>query len=209
MSTTYILDLQQHFEAWARLGYRCVARNVATDVETDLGFIDADASPLQLAGLALADGTYDIIFYAAGYWWEDTRQIQVYRVTITGGAPPANPQPPFVANGDYELADGEVVLSWDYLDQLGAADPDDFALWFGVASPVDTSGDPDDTVTAIEPRTYRAREPHTQAGFWAIRARSGAVNGPVLEIQIPAPAGAITTPDNQRAIRYDEWNEAE
>lgn len=46
------LDAVARFNAQARHGYTLWARNAATGVETSLGFIAADASPLQLAGVA-------------------------------------------------------------------------------------------------------------------------------------------------------------
>ena len=64
-------------------GWYIVARNVATDVETELGFIAEGAT--TLTDVALADGTYEVEARASSLFWDDARSGKRVTIVVVAG----------------------------------------------------------------------------------------------------------------------------
>ena len=183
---------------WAPAGYSLYAKALATGTETYLGFIAADAAPLQLAGVNLADGDYELQVRVAAHGWSEHRCVSRWPVRVAGGA--IVEIPPGIRNLDYSYTDTQTLVSWSWVTEPGTVDPDDFAVWLSASSPVNTSGAPDHVVTATAPGTYSQLIAQGAAVLYAaVCARVGATKGPVSEIEIPAPPVDVATPDNQAA----------
>lgn len=182
-----------------RSGYRIVAVDTTTGAETDLGFIADDASPLSLAGITLADGTYDILIYLQGYLWHDQRMIDSIRVTVAGGVVSAALPPP-VEDLTYDQYGDYTRFVWTWAQTFGCLDPDTFGLWVDTVGPPATAGAPDYTTPAETPRNYDLAHEQGVDTIWvAVAAISGATRGPESRLGPLAPASALSSPENQRA----------
>jgi len=193
------VQLDADSPVWTKAGYTCEAVNVATGAVTDLGFIDAGASPLELSGINLAPGTYDLRFWLAGYQWQDWLQGQTLRVHIEGSpggiVEVEGSRPPALewCSPAYDQTISRTVLYWVWREQFGTLLPDDFAIWISTTSPVNTSGEPTATVLAETPREYDYPFTQEQQVYVAICARQGSTRGPYLTLTVPY---AFTDPDN-------------
>ena len=180
-------------------GYRIVAVDTTTGVETDLGFIAHDASPLTLSGITLANGTYDIQIYLQGYLWHDQRMIDSVRVTVAGGIVSTALPPPvedlaYTQYGDYTR------FIWTWAQTFGCLDPDTFGLWVSTVGPPATAGAPDYTTPAETPRNYDLMHEQGTDTIWvAVASLAGAIRGPESRLALLAPAVALSSPANQRA----------
>lgn len=190
------LDLHQDFEALTRSGYTLHARNIVTGTVTALGFVPADGD-LQLTGVALADGDYEIEVRLQGYFWNDMRTQKRFPIRVLGGeliTPLPTPR-----NLTYGFPTTDTRVNWSWVTEAGTVTPDDFAIWTSATEPVDTSGAPDYTVEATIPGEYAATIAQTTALFVAIAARSGVTKGPVATLAIPAPPELLDSPAGQFA----------
>lgn len=198
MSRRACIDLAQRYDLWARSGYRPIARNLTTLVDNVLGFMPGGSGfgdvPAPLAGIALADGDYEIRFEVQGYTWAGYRAVPVFRVSILGGlvVPIA---PPVATPLTVSVRRGVARISWSWYPQIGGQEPDDFGIWIAAGTPVDTSGDPDCTVGADIPRMYRCSVAvPAGGGYAAVRSRAGACLGPVREIALGAASAPVVPP---------------
>jgi len=190
------LELGQDLDAFVKSGYDLYAKNLTTGAVTSLGFIEATAAPLELTGVALADGFYEIEIRLRGYYWQDTRCITRFPVQISGGLV-VTPLPA-VSLFDYKYQLTDTLLSWAWLEQAGTSAPTDFAIWTSAVSPVNTAGAPTHVVLAPAPDFYSQAIVQGAAIIYAaICTRAGASRGPLIELAIPAPPVAVASPPNQ------------
>lgn len=191
----------QNLHAFARSGYRLFALNLATGEEASLGFLPADG-PLTLDDVALADGDYEIRVRANGCYWHDARFTTAFPITIEGGEIAA-PRPA-ITGLKYSRVGESLLISWTWLASDATQTPHDFALWTDTSLPVDTSGEPIQTVAALAPGGYSTTIPDsTETRHVAACARRDGKKGPVSTITVPAPEIPIESPDNQTAW-FDE-----
>lgn len=188
----------------APFGYNVYATNVATQVTTFLGFIDGNVSPLELTGITLADATYDLEFRLSGHYWGEQRFTEKFRVEILAGAPVVAAPPPLLDVTTEQFNDS-VRLRWRFEQSFGTLVPDEFGIWTDTVGPPVTTGAPDFTEPAFEPRAYETvLDQAGMALFIAIAARTLGVNGPVSNVSEPTPLTAPSPPDNQFAEEEPE-----
>ena len=187
---------------WYRSGYDLNAVDVATGGVTFIGFIAADQAPLQLDGISLSDGVYDIVIELRGYAWEGARLARPLRVVISGGLVQAAAPPP-LDNVTFEQRGDTLLVSWTWSERFGTATPAEFAIWTDTAGPPDTNLPPAFTVPADEPRRTVAGINQGSDTLWiAIAARTaGGIKGPVSRIDNIGPNSAPTRPTGQFAER--------
>ena len=187
---------------WYRSGYDLTAVDVATGAETRLGFVEADQTPLQLDGITLPDGTYDIVIELRGYAWRGARLARPLRVVISGGQVQAAAPPP-LDNVTFEQRGDTLLVRWTWSERFGTATPDEFAIWTDTAGPPDTNLPPAFTLPADEPRRTVAGINQGSNTLWiAIAARTaGGIKGPVSRIDNIGPNPAPTRPAGQFAER--------
>lgn len=189
--------LRQDLHAFARAGYRLFAMNLTTGQETELGFIPSDG-PLTLTDIALADGDYEIRVRSDGSYWRDARHATAFPLSIEDGEIVA-PLPP-VTNLRHTRVGDAILLSWTWHPTTGTQAPRDFAIWTSPSEPVDTTGEPDQVVTTLQPGGYSTGLPEATEPFHAaIRARRDNREGPLATIAIPALHIPLVSPDNQTA----------
>jgi hypothetical protein len=184
--------LRSDLHIFATPGYRVYACNLATLVETELGFV-SDAGG-TISGASLADGDYEIRIRAEGYYWRDARYQTRHTVKIESGA--IVTPIPAVEGLTYERANAKLYLQWSCSVSL----PEDFAIWVSASNPVVTTGTPDYTVTATTLGGYQLEITDDAAiQYVAMCARSSPRRGPEATLTIPAPVPSIASPLNQRA----------
>ena len=196
---TRYLELGQDLDAFVKSGYDLFARNLSTGAVTSLGFIEATAAPLELTGVALADGFYEIEIRLRGYYWQDMRCITRFPVQISGGEVVV--PLPAISQFAYRYQQTDTLLSWAWVEQPGTATPADFAIWTSAVSPVNTAGAPTHIVNTPQPLIPDFYSQAIVQGaaiiYAAICARSGASRGPLIEMEIPAPPVTLASPPNQ------------
>ena len=116
------LDLSADLHAFAKSGYQLYAKNLATAVVTDLGFIDVTAAPLELAGVALADGFYEIEVRLSGYYWKDERCLDRFLICVSAGA--VIQSLPAVSGLAYKYNLTDTQLSFNWPEQAATAGSD-------------------------------------------------------------------------------------
>jgi hypothetical protein len=188
-------ELLHPFNAHTRSGYDLYARDLDTNTETHLGFIDA-AGTLSLSGVAMPDGHYEIEVRLSGYFWRQHRHLTRFRVSISGGGPAA--ALPSVANlaASYNLTDTRLL--WNWIAATGESTPDDFAIWTSLTEPVNTAGAPAHTVAATAPGDYAADIAQGAAPLHvSVCSRLGASRGAAALLTIPAPPPDAASPAAQ------------
>jgi hypothetical protein len=191
-------DLLAPLSAWEPSGYRIYALNLATNAETYLGFVESAAAPLQLAGVALADGQYEILIRLANRQWKDARQVARFPVTIAAAA--VSTPLPMPTGLDYTYGLTDTTLAWLWIERAGEEEPDDFAVWVSATTPVNTSAAPDYVVPAAGPGNYsQVITQGAAAVYVAICARKGASRGPEALLTVPTPPADVASPPNQAA----------
>lgn len=186
--------------AFVKPGFMIYARDVDSDVVTQLGFINEGDT--ELTGVSLSTGTYDIEARPWGWFWPDCRSSKFLRVIISGGGI-LNAIPEAIVNlRANPYSDWGRDILWTWHDSFRPADPTHFGLWFSVTSPVSTAGAPDVEITTIKPAgdLHMYRYAQTEAIYIAMRAKDNILwNGPVSEIFLDFPSGSINSPDPQWA----------
>lgn len=189
-----VLDLYSDFEAHAASGYMIFAKDLDTGVVTELGFVPATGD-LELTGVNLPDGRYEIEVRLQGYFWKDTRSSLRFPLRIDGGeiiTPLPTPR-----NLAYGFTRTHTGLSWNWQTEPGTVAPDEWAIWVSATEPVDTSGSPDYTVAATTPGQYSTLIAQTDLVYVAISARKDGELGSIAYITIPAPPADLDAPDGQ------------
>ncbi|GEM_PF-1081746 len=182
-------------------GWALYARNADTGEVVRLGFIPADAEPKQLADVPLADGVWEIEVRPAEWYWEECRGRNV--LTLIAGEAGGGGDPlqglPAIQNLRREIVSFQTVIKWNVVAEYepGAFR---FGLWFGPASPVDTSGPPDQTVAyAAGQGEYQTARAQTVPEHVAVAACADTEQGPAAEIFLDWDIVAPESPGNQHA----------
>jgi hypothetical protein len=195
-TVAYSAALSQRIDAFARAGYHLYATDLATGLETYLGFVDRTA--LNLADVALPDGRYRVRVRAQGCFWLDYRLEERFLVAIEGGVP-IYPLPVAADFGhSFQLTD--TLLRWNWYAAEDTLAPQDWAIWTSLTSPVNTSGAPQYTVPAGGPGQYTAAIAQGQAPLYvALCARYSSSRGAIVTLDVPEPPPALDSPLNQSA----------
>ena len=97
-------------------------------------------------------------------------------------------------------------LGREMLERVPAMTPARFDLWFNAATPVDTSGDPDDTINYVQDGAYWLDVLLSSTKYVAVRAAtSGDVYGPVQEVQVTIPTSSLDSPGAQYSDDSPEY----
>ncbi len=161
--------------------YRIFAIDTTSSIETELGVIDATAVPLELTGITLDDGVYDIKIRLEGWIWDCGDMLTLFRITVASGSISATIPPP-IFNLTGTQRDIYLLLRWEWLTTFGTTTPDEFGVWFSTVGPPDTSTTPTATVKTSGgvPGTFEFTiEQNTDDLYIAVAARAAGVNGPV------------------------------
>lgn len=187
--------------AYVLPGWNLVARNAETDELVSLGFIAADADPMTLEDVTLADGVWEIEARPAEWFWDSCRGRKV--VTLIAGEEDEEEEPlqglPAIQNLHREIISFQSVIKWKVGTEY---EPQSFkfGLWFSPTSPVDTSGDPDvETSYFSGIGDYEYTHAQAAAEYVAVAAFTDEAVGLVAEIELPWEAVAPTSPTNQFA----------
>ena len=217
--------LRHGLHAFARSGYRLVFRNLgsaaplmtpgggalgagdnplllpgAQDVE--VAHVDAGGS-LDVTGLSLPDGDYEVRVYSSGGYWRDALHLQTFRVQIDGGVVVV--PLPTVSGLSFSRSAASLLISWSWQNAASTGTPEDFGVWYGSA-PVAASGTPDAVVTARQPGGYSLALPATSDQVYvAAAARLDGRIGPASLLTVPADVAALTSPDRQGAFLPSTW----
>lgn len=207
-----VLKTTEHtgiIDAYIKSGYRVDAINVTTGAVTDLGFASAIGSPIEITGISLSPGKYDLRFWLQGYYWDEWLLGQTMRIVIEGSpggiVEIESDLPPALQWGDpeYDQVYGRTVLHWVWAEQFGSTTPDDFLIWIQTSSSVDVGQTPDGIILADIPREYDFDYEQTVTNYVAICARSGDTRGHYITATIPYDLTAPDSPVNQFAHRED------
>ena len=120
---------------------------------------------------------------------------------ITGdgpGDPPAGL--PVIQNLRREIVSGASVIKWNVAAE---ASPEafDFGLWFGTASPVDTSGPPDQVVPHYSGQgEYQVLHAQAVPQVVAVMALTPTMRGAVAELDLPWNTAPPISPPDQLAL---------
>ncbi|MDR1493997.1 MAG: hypothetical protein LBT05_14945 [Planctomycetaceae bacterium] len=129
-------------QALVRSGWRIMTRNILTNEETELGFIDANDENKSLEDVFLPDGDYEIFVLTSSLFWNDTSDRNILQLAVR---PDSEILPlPMIYNLRSSVSQGIATIEW-------SANPSDvndcvFGLWFASESPVDTKRPPDKTL---------------------------------------------------------------
>jgi len=182
-------------------GWTFYARNADTGEAVRLGFIPAEADPKGLADVPLADGVWEIEARPSQWFWSECRGRRI--VTLIAGEVGSGGEPlqglPAIQNLRREIVDFQSVIKWKVAAEYepGAFR---FGLWFGPASPVDTSVAPDQVVPYCSGQgDYQATRMQTGAEYVAVAAFTDTETGPVSELYLPWDIVAPATPPDQFA----------
>jgi len=204
-SSNSIRAYQRHLQITSneishKIGYRITAVDTTTEVETELGFIAYDSSPLELTGVTIADGTYDLRVYLQGYRWKDARLIDAVRITVSGGAV-SDALPPPIENLNYDQIDEYTRFIWTWSQTFGCLTPAEFGLWVSTIGAPSIAGAPTLTVEAEIPRNYEITHHQQSDTIWiAVAAiHAGGTRGPESRLGPLAPVTALSSPSTQFA----------
>jgi hypothetical protein len=176
------------------------ARNLATGVVTELGAVDADASPLQLVDVPLAPGTYEVWSVREGLYWKAARKPTVQVVTIADDLPPVLDPLPTALDLAASVSRGQTTLTWTASHAVTVWDIR-WGLWFAPASPVDTSGPPAQRVAAMPTQlAYQATRSQQAPEYVALAAiAADGTKGTSAELYLPWSTTPPASPPNQTA----------
>lgn len=180
-------------------GWTIWARDTATGQFTRLGFLPADVPAGQLLDVPLPDGVFEIEVRPSEWLWPECRGRRVMTL-ITGdgpGDPPAGL--PVIQNLRREIVNGASIIKWNVVAE---ASPEafDFGLWFGPASPVDTSGPPDQIVPHYSGQgEYQVLHAQASPQVVAVMAFTPTTRGAVAELVLPWDTTPPVSPPDQLA----------
>jgi len=188
--------------AYVPYGWTLFARNADAGAVVELGFIKADADPKTLTDVPLADGVWEIEARPSQWFWDNCRGRKI--VTLVAGKTATDGEPmqglPAIQDLRREIVSGRSVIRWKVALEY---EPESFrfGLWFGITSPVDTSGDPDIVVNYyFGYGDYAAVHAQSEAEYVAVAAFSDDDTGPVTELELPWDTSAPAVPPNQSAL---------
>lgn len=187
-------------DALVRPGWTLYARDTETGAASLLGFIPADADPRELLGVPLPDGVYEIEVRPSEWFWDECRGRKV--ITLIAGSAGGGGSTtglPAIQNSRREIVSFQSVIKWNVVAEYepGAFQ---FGLWFGAASPVDTSGAPDQVVDYVSGQgEYQAARAQTVPEYVAVAAYTDTEQGPAAELLLDWDSVAPVSPSNQYA----------
>jgi hypothetical protein len=151
--------------------------------------------------VSLAEGTHEIEIRPRRWFW-DCRMAQFLTVAVSTGGAVVSVIPAVTDLSLSYTRTGKTKISFLCPAGIGASSITGFAIWYGATSPVDTSGDPAETMMLNGmPAVGRRAFFRTQTGeeYAAIRATDGTVYSPAAEILLPDIGLAPTSPERQFA----------
>lgn len=181
-------------------GWAIWARDTATGQFTRLGFLPADIPAGQLLNVPLPDGVFEIEVRPSEWFWPECRGRRVMTLITgeDGGDPPAGL--PVIQNLRREITGGASIIKWNVVAE---ASPEafDFGLWFGPASPVDTSGPPDQVVPHYSGQgEYHVLHAQASPQVVAVMAFTSTTRGAVAELILPWDTTLPAGPPDQFAV---------
>jgi len=187
-------------------GWTLYARNADTGEAIRLGFIPADADPKDLADVPLADGVWEIEARPSQWFWNECRGRRI--VTLIAGETGSGGGPlqglPAIQNLRREIVNFQSVIKWKIAAEYEPV-AFRFGLWFAPASPVDTSGAPDQIVPYYSGQgDYQAVRGQTDAEYVAVAAFTDDETGPVSELYLPWDTLAPASPPNQYPLEQGQ-----
>lgn len=181
-------------------GWAIWARDMATGAVARLGFLPADMPTPQLLDVPLPDGVFEIEVRPSQGLWPECRGRRVMTL-ITGegpGDPPAGL--PVIQNLRREIAGGASIIKWNIAAEV-SPEAFDFGLWFGPASPVDTSGPPNQIVPFYSAQgEYHVLHAQTSPEAVAVVAFTPTMRGMVAELDLPWDTISPASPPDQFAV---------
>jgi hypothetical protein len=155
-----------NYSVLMRAGWRMMARDLATGMVSELGFIPALSEPAllesattaagrTLTGVELPEGEYEIFVLTSGMYWRDAMDRKIYTISVHPDQPEISPLPKInnlrvskladMTGSDVNLQEGETgfILEWNTtpLADLNDSGNDSnglyFAFWY---SPALTTG---------------------------------------------------------------------
>lgn len=181
-------------------GWSVYARNTATNEALFLGFIPADADPKKLVDVPIPDGVHEIEVRPSKLFWREAHGRRVVTLVTDppgGGAPVAGL--PAIQNLHREIVGFQSLIKWSVAAEY-APGAFQFGLWFGSASPVDTSGPPAMTVPYVAGQgEYQGTRAQTGPEHVAVAAFTATARGEVAELALPWSSVPPGSPPNQIA----------
>jgi len=186
-----------HKQSFVKPGWRILLRNVETNVQRDLGFIEFDAAEKTISDVDIPDGDYEITLLYSSLFWQNAVDRVVRNVTIKSGEDPSLGLPP-VLNLRSEIENGITRILWD--SETGFDDCT-FGLWFAESPPVVVMREPDQIVAYMASELeYRVNTTQTQPMWCVVMATKGNMRGPASEIFLPWSNDRPHRPDDQMAF---------
>ena len=192
-----------HKQVFVKPGWRVLVRNVETNMQRDLGFIEFDATEKTISDVELADGDYEITLLYSSLFWQNVIDRVVRNVTIRSGEDPTLGLPP-ILNLRGEVENGVTRILWD--SETGFDDCT-FGLWFAESPPVVVMREPDQIVEYMASELeYRVNLTQTQPMWCMVMAVKGNMRGPASEIFLDWSNDSPRRPDDQMAfdVFFDE-----
>ena len=181
-------------------GWHVVARNAVTGVHVTLGFVNQSDDPPVLTDVSLPDGQWTLEARPSEFFWQGCLTRQVTPVIIIGGEVFASGLP-FVEDLVADVSSGLTRITWRIAGtyDLGTFE---FGLWYSETSPVDTSGEPDDTFPYfVGESAYLTTRQQTVTEYVAVAAFTDLAQGPVAELELPWDTTPPASPPDQYAYR--------
>ena len=186
-----------HKQALVKPGWRILLRNVETNVQRDLGFIEFDALEKAISDVDIPDGDYEITLLYSSLFWQNAVDRVVRNVTIRSGETPSLGLPP-ILNLRSEIENGITRILWD--SETGFEDVT-FGLWFAESPPVVVMREPDQTVEyTASGLEYRVNSTQSLPIWCVVMATKGSMRGPASEIFLPWSNDRPRRPDDQMAF---------
>lgn len=184
-------------------GWQVISRDINTGIETLLGFIKKDASPLELTDVALSDGTYEIYLKYSGAYWDDARDGKRLTVVINSGVVQSFGLP-IIQNLRREIINYRPFLKWSVNNEYEPL-PYNFGIWFSPTSPVSTTLPADYTVEHFSGQSsYIFPYTQTTNEYVAVAAITATSVGPAEEIYIEWDLVPLISPVNQSITTPEE-----
>ena len=186
-----------HKQALVKPGWRILLRNVETNVQRGLGFIEFDALEKAISDVDIPDGDYEITLLYSSLFWQNAVDRIVRNVTIHSGEDPSLGLPP-ILNLRSEIENGITRILWD--SEMGFEGVT-FGLWFAESPPVVVMREPDQTVEyTASGLEYRVNFTQSLPMWCVVMATKGNMRGPASEIFLPWSNDRPRRPDDQMAF---------
>jgi len=195
-SNTAVDSVARH-QALTLPGWTIWARDTATGQFTRLGFMSADDPAPQLTDVPLPPGIFEIEVRPSEWLWPECRGRQV--ITLITGDGPSDPPAglPVIQNLRREIVGGISIIKWNIAAEA-VPEAFDFGVWFGSASPVDTSGPPNQVVPYYSAQgAYQIFREQTASEAVAVAAFTSTSCGKVAQFDLPWDMSSPISPPDQ------------